>query len=238
MVLVGRHGMDHNPMDSNDRSLPILSAEEVRVLACLVEKEFTVPDSYPLTLNALIAACNQKTSREPVVDYDAATVERALQSLKERGFVRMVSGAEHRVPKYKHDMPFMLRLNAAQTAVLTVLMLRGAQTVGEIRGRTDRMHSFGSLDEVGDILRDLQDHHGRKLVTELDRLPGAKEPRFAHLLCGEEAVASMAPTPSVRSVTHSGIAPDLEALRAEVAVLRSELAELRSEFEALRQQLE
>ena len=133
-------------MEPNDRALPVLSAEEARVLASLVEKELTTPDNYPLTLNSLVAACNQKTSRDPVVNYDAATVELALRALRERGLVRFVSGAEHRVPKYKHDMPFLLRLNAAQTAVVTVLMLRGAQTVGEIRGRTDRMHSFASLE--------------------------------------------------------------------------------------------
>jgi uncharacterized protein YceH (UPF0502 family) len=223
-------------MQPVDSSLPVLSAEEVRVLGCLVEKELTVPDSYPLTLNSLLSACNQKTSREPVVDYDAATVEHALQSLKERGFVRVVSGAEHRVSKYKHDMPFMLRLNPAQTAVLTVLMLRGAQTVGEIRGRTDRMHSFASLEEVAETLRDLQDHSGRQLVTELERLPGTKEPRFAHLLSGEEAV-TLQPVPgAVRSGT--GPSRDLEALRGEVAALREELAQLRADFLALRRQFE
>lgn len=223
-------------MESNDRSLPILSTEEVRVLGCLVEKELTVPDSYPLTLNSLLAACNQKTSREPVVEYDTATVEHALQALKERGFVRSVSGAEHRVPKYKHDMPFMLRLNPAQTAVLTVLMLRGPQTVGEIRGRTDRMHSFQSLDEVAETLRDLLDHSGRQLVTELERLPGTKEPRFAHLLCGEDGIVQAPVSTSIRP----GASPssEVEKLREEVAALRAELSQLRDEFLALRREFE
>lgn len=223
-------------MELNDRSLPLLSPEEVRVLGCLVEKELTVPDSYPLTLNSLLSACNQKTSREPVVEYDAATVDHALQALKGHGFVRAVSGSEHRVPKYKHDMPFMLRLNPAQTAVLTVLMLRGAQTVGEIRGRTDRMHSFASLEEVADTLRDLQDHSGRQLVTELERLPGTKEPRFAHLLSGEEALTHLPAPGAPRGSAGSG--REIEALREEVATLREELAQLREEFLALRRQFE
>ena len=224
-------------MELNDRSLPVLSAEEVRVLACLVEKELTTPDNYPLTLNALLAACNQKTSRDPVVEFDASTVERCLQSLKERGFVRSVSGAEHRVPKFKHDMPFMLRLNPVQTAVLTVLMLRGPQTIGEIRGRSDRMYSFDSLDEVAGALNDLGDLNGRTLVTELERLPGTKEPRYAHLLSGESALAMSAVPPTGRGSRANGAA-DLDALREEVAQLREEIAAVRAELGEFRKQFE
>ena len=222
-------------MESSDRTLPLLSPEEVRILGCLVEKELTTPDNYPLTLNSLISAANQRTSRDPVVDYDLSTVEQALQSLKQRGFVRSVSGAEHRVPKYKHDMPFMLRLNAAQTAVLTVLMLRGAQTIGEIRGRTDRMHSFDSLEDVADVVRDLQDLSGRRLVTELERLPGTKEPRYAHLLCGEDAIPA---APSTPSASRTSGASEIAQLREEVEALRQELAALRTEFAAFRTQFE
>ncbi|MCZ2157671.1 MAG: YceH family protein, partial [Bryobacterales bacterium] len=147
-------------MESSEPIVPVLSAEEVRILGSLVEKELTTPDNYPLTLNSLLAACNQKTSRDPVMSLDTAAAERAIQSLKERGFVRSVSGAEHRVPKFKHDLPFMLRLNPAQTAVLTVLMLRGPQTIGEIRGRTDRMYSFHGLEEVAETIESLEDLNG------------------------------------------------------------------------------
>lgn len=209
----------------------ILSPEEARVLACLVEKELTTPDSYPLTLNSLLAACNQKSSRFPVVNYDSATVEAAIAVLKHHGFLRAISGAEHRVPKYRHDMPFILRLNPAQTAVLTVLMLRGPQTVGEIRGRTDRMHEFDSLEEVADTLRDLKDHLGRALVVELERLPGTKEPRFAHLLSGppDESLIAAAAAPA-RSIVRQ----DSE----ESATLRQELEETRLEVLALAEKLE
>lgn len=224
-------------MELNDRSLPVLSPEEVRILGCLVEKELTTPDNYPLTLNALLAACNQKTSREPVVEFDAATVDQGLRSLKERGFVRSVSGAEHRVPKFKHDMPFMLRLSPAQTAVMTVLMLRGPQTVGEIRGRSDRMHSFDSLDEVASALTDLKDLNGRKLVVELERLPGTKEPRFAHLLSGEDAVA-VSVAAGVGRGSEAGRGGELAALREEIEQLREEVAAVRAELGEFRKQFD
>ncbi|MCW5965745.1 MAG: YceH family protein [Bryobacterales bacterium] len=213
----------------------LFTPEEARVLGCLVEKELTTPDGYPLTLNSLLAACNQKTSRDPVVNYDAATVQLAIQGLKEKGYLRVVSGAEHRVPKYKHDLPFMLRLSPAQTAVLTVLMLRGAQTVGEIRGRTDRMHEFATLDDVAETLRDLMDHMGKQLVTELERLPGTKEPRFAHLLCGIPVVSAPSPTDPWRPAADPSA---LGSLREDVDALRAELQLLRDEFTAFRQQFE
>lgn len=214
----------------------LLSAEEARVLACLVEKELTTPDYYPLTLNALVAACNQKSSRYPVVNYDNGTVEAAIASLKQKGYVRVVSGAEHRVPKYKHDMHFMLRLNPAQAAVLTVLMLRGAQTVEEIRGRTDRMYDFSSLEEVSDVLRDLKDHAGRVLVAELERLPGTKESRFVHLLSGEPDTESLqAAVGRAAAPTSAG---DIAELRAEVDALRETVKTLQEEFARFRQQFE
>lgn len=224
-------------MESSARSLPVLSAGEVRILGCLVEKELTTPDNYPLTLNSLLAACNQKTSRDPVMSLDAVAVEEGLRSLKERGFVREVSGAEHRVPKFKHDMPFMLRLNHAQTAVLTVLMLRGAQTAGELRGRTERMYSFDSLDDVASTLDSLRDLNGRRLVMELERQPGTKEPRYTHLLAGEEAAASL----RVAAITGGESAErrdEIAELREEIAEVREELATLRTEFAKFREQFD
>ncbi len=213
-------------------SFTLFTPEEVRVLGCLVEKELTTPENYPLTMNSLIAACNQKTSRDPVASYSQDTVQLAIQGLKERGFARVVSGAEHRVPKYKHDISFMFRLNSAQTAVLTVLMLRGPQTVGEIRGRTDRMHEFASLDEVAETLRDLMDHVGKQLVTELERLPGTKEPRFAHLLCGADGIPqSDSPKTPAEGTTATTIRAEVDALRAELAELREEFRNFRKQFE-------
>lgn len=212
---------------------PLFTPEEARVVGCLVEKELTTPDGYPLTLNSLIAACNQKTSRDPVVNYDADAVQLAIQGLKEKGYLRVVTGAEHRVPKYKHDLPFMLRLNPAQTAVLTVLLLRGAQTVGEIRGRTDRMYEFHSLDDVAEVLRDLMDHMGKQLITELERLPGTKEPRYAHLLCGTPVVSQ--PSAGDRIGAPSASA-SLAQLQEDVAGVRAELEDLRREFAAFRAQ--
>jgi uncharacterized protein len=214
----------------------MLSPEEARVLGSLVEKELTTPDNYPLTLNSLVAACNQKTSRDPVVEYTAADVETAVDSLKAKGLARVVSGAEHRVPKYKHDMPFMLRLQPGQVAALTVLLLRGPQTVGEIRNRTERMYEFASLEEVAETLRDLEDHMGRVLVTALERLPGTKEPRFAHLFCGEPPQVA---THETRSRSGGGsTAEAITTLQSEVQTLQQELAHLREEFAQFRQQFQ
>lgn len=224
-------------MEPSDRSLYTLSTEEVRILGSLVEKQLTTPDNYPLTLNSLLSACNQKTSREPVMSLDAATIEAGLQSLKEKGFVRSVSGAEHRVAKFKHDMPFMLRLSLAQTAVLTVLMLRGPQTVGELRSRTERMHSFGSIGEVAAALESMKDLNGRNLVMELERLPGMKEPRYAHLLSGEESANAL-----ISSFTadeeEPGLRDELTELRREVEELRSQVATLQDAFSEFRKQFE
>jgi uncharacterized protein len=216
--------------------LLLLTPEEARVLGCLVEKDLTTPDNYPLTLNSLLAACNQKTSRDPVVEYAAEDVETAIEGLKAKGLVRVVSGAEHRVPKYKHDMPFMLRLRPGQVAALTVLLLRGAQTIGEIRTRTERMHAFNSLEEVADTLRDLEDHMGKALVTAMERLPGTKEPRFAHLLCGQpmqtpgaEARGRVQTGPTSEAI--AALQADVQALQAEVADLRAQLQEFKQQFQ-------
>lgn len=171
-----------------------LSPAEVRVLGCLVEKEATVPDSYPLTLNSLRNACNQTTSRDPVVDYSDHDVEQALTALRSRGLTRTVHSTSNRAVKFRHVLPDVLQLDAAETAVLSVLMLRGPQTVGELKGRTERQHPFDSTDAVAATLAGLA---GREhpLVRRLERQPGQKDARWLHLLSPEPEVAPVAAQP-------------------------------------------
>lgn len=164
-----------------------LSPEEARVLGCLAEKEATVPDSYPLTLNGLRTACNQSTSRDPVVSYDDHTVEQALAALRARGLTRTVHSTSNRAAKYRHVLPDALGLDPAETAVLAVLMLRGPQTVGELKSRSDRQHAFDSIDAVADVLAQLAD---RGMVLQLERQPGQKDARWVHLLSPVESSGS------------------------------------------------
>jgi uncharacterized protein YceH (UPF0502 family) len=166
-----------------------LDPYEVRVLGCLIEKEATTPDVYPLTLNSLRSACNQSTSRDPVVAYTDPEIERALTSLRGRGLTRTVHSTSNRAVKFRHVLPDVLRLEPAETAVLSVLMLRGAQTVGELKGRTERQHRFDSIDEVGAVLAALA---GRDdpLVRRLERQPGQKDARWVHLLAPFDAPAA------------------------------------------------
>lgn len=160
-----------------------MSPEQLRVLGCLIEKQRTTPDAYPLSLNALRLACNQSTNRDPVVDYDETTIRDALHRLERRGLVRLASGAGSRASKYRHLLAEALPMDDGEQAVMCVLMLRGAQTPGELKQRTERMHGFANLQEVGETLERLIE---RGLVARLDRRPGQKEERYDHLL-GEEA---------------------------------------------------
>jgi uncharacterized protein YceH (UPF0502 family) len=169
----------------SDADAPGLTDAEVRVLGVLVEKQLTTPDYYPLTLNALVNACNQTTSRDPVVSYDEATVTRALDGLRDKKFAFVFSGADSRVLKYGHKLAERLELAPDETAALCVLLLRGPQTAGEIRTRTGRLHAFTSLAEVDATLATLAAKRPHALVTRLPRQPGFKEARFAHLLSGE-----------------------------------------------------
>ena len=156
--------------------------EELRVLGCLIEKQRTTPDAYPLSVNALRLACNQSTNRDPVVDWDEVTVRTAAQRLGERGWARFTSGAGSRAAKYRHTFDAALDLSPADSAVLCVLILRGSQTPGELKARTGRMHGFGSLAEVQETLDGLA---ARELVASLARRPGQKEQRYEQLLGGE-----------------------------------------------------
>lgn len=209
-----------------------LSPEEVRVLGALVEKQLSTPDYYPMTVNALTQACNQKTNREPVVSYSESVVQETLDLLLRKRLAGTASGASMRATKYRHALAEAFELDTPELAVLGVLMLRGPQTVGEIRGRTGRMHAFESLEQVEAVLHDLATRE-EPLVAELERQPGQKEARFAHLLAGEpEIAAPTEPTPLAASPTR------LQALEDEVASLRSELDDLRNAFESFRAQFE
>ncbi|HKN40882.1 MAG TPA: YceH family protein, partial [Acidimicrobiia bacterium] len=160
-----------------------LTPEELRVVACLVEKQFTTPDSYPLTENAVVAACNQLSNRNPVVAYDNNTVRVTLTALRQRGFARVVHTPGARVPKHRQILDDALGLSRAEVSLLAVLALRGPQTVGELRTRTERMHDFASLSEVEEVLESLA-ARDEALVARLERQPGQKEARYAQLLAG------------------------------------------------------
>ncbi len=222
----------------------ILNEYEVRVLGALVEKKITTPEYYPLTVNALINACNQKSSRDPVVSYDEATVQKALQSLREKKLAYVFSGADARVPKYGHLFPEAMDLSHAETAVMCVLMLRGAQTPGELRTRTASLYSFDSLEDVELALQSLMDDDIRKdpLVVRLPRQPGTKESRYAHLLSGEVNLEQLSVVAVPRATSSSATASVKEeriaTLEAEVAALKQELSELKQQFAAFKQQFE
>jgi len=190
---------------------------ELRVLGCLIEKQRTTPDQYPLSLNALRLACNQTTNRDPVVDYDEGTIRDALARMSNRGWVRLASGPGSRAAKYRHLFDDALNLSADDISLLAVLMLRGAQTPGELKQRTERLHSFESLPQLEETLEDLV---GRELVARLPRRPGQKELRYAHLL-GEEQVESV----PVDAAPVEGLGARVAALEERVARLEEALAQ-------------
>lgn len=218
-------------------------AVEIRVLGCLIEKQRTTPDAYPLSLNALRLACNQSTNRDPVVQYDEAALRDALQRLYRRGWTRLASGHGSRAAKYRHLLDEALGLAGEELAVLAVLMLRGAQTPGELKQRTERLHGFGELAAVEAVLERLI---ARELVARLERRPGQKEERYVQLLGGGEAAAAPATsapaTPAVPVADGASAAgpaaavPEEDArlarLEREVAALRAELARLRADLGA------
>jgi len=203
-----------------------LTPVEVRVVGSLLEKEVTTPDTYPLTLNALVAACNQSTGRAPVLQLEHREVEAAVRSLKERGLVRFVHPSHGgRREKYRHVVPEALELGAPERAVLCTLALRGPQTPGELKGRTDRLHPFGHLEDVQRALEGLAERP-EALATRLPRRLGQKELRWAHLLCGEPQDLEEVDRP-VAAPHRSDRVAELEervtALEAGVAELRAEL---------------
>src|SRR5215213_4653651 len=166
----------------------VLNEVEVRVLGSLVEKQLTTPEYYPLTLNALTNACNQKSNRDPVVSFNEPTVTQAIESLREKNLVYVFYGSTSRVPKYKHMMPEVLRLDEREVALLCVLMLRGPQTLGELKERAGRLAEFTALGEVEETLSSMSVKDSEPLVVKLPRQPGQKEARYAHLLSGDVSV--------------------------------------------------
>lgn len=211
-----------------------LTEIETRVVGALVEKQLTTPEYYPLTLNALVAACNQKTNREPVVSYSDETVQKALDDLRERNLVYVFYGSTSRVPKYKHMLPQVYELEASETAVICVLMLRGAQTLGELRERTGRLYEFSGIGEVNETL-DRLEKRDEPLVVRLERQAGQKEARFAQLLSGEPGAAVYAP-----KVSSTGSAGNerIEKLEQEIENLRGEFDEFRRMFDEFKKQFE
>ena len=211
-----------------------LTEVETRICGALIEKQLTTPEYYPLTLNALVAACNQKSNREPVVAYDEETVTRALDNLRERNLVYVFYGSTSRVPKYNHMLPDVYELEPSETAVLCVLLLRGAQTLGELRERTGRLYEFRGLGDVNETLDALL-KKDEPLIVKLERQPGQKEARYAHLLSGE--VASYQP-PEKSSSRASAENERIENLERELENLRSEFNLFRQEFEDFKKQFE
>ena len=209
-----------------------LTSVEARVLGSLIEKDITTPDYYPLSLNALVNACNQKNNREPVMNLDENAVRDALAGLQEQRLAGPARGADSRVAKYEHRLQEVFNFTRGETALLCVLLLRGPQTPGELRGRTERMFRFEHLDDVEATLRRLMDRDP-PLVKVLQRQPGTKEARYTHLLSGEPEESRSAPVGVLPSSTDGDRVGRLEA---EIAELRRELRELRQEFGEFKKQ--
>jgi uncharacterized protein len=217
-----------------------LTAEEVRVLGCLIEKEKTTPEYYPLTLNAITLACNQKSNRDPVVRYDQQTVVRALDELRIKKITWQCLTPGSRVPKYQHNFSDVIACTQAEEAVLAILMLRGPQTVGEIKGRSGRLYEFQALDEVQDTLDALMTRDENPLVIKLPRQVGRKESRYAQLLSGEpeiEDVEVAMPKEQARiAVDHEN--QRIAKLEETVEGLQDQLSELQNSFIEFTKQFE
>jgi len=215
----------------------LLDEVETRVLGALVEKDITTPDYYPLSLNALVNACNQKNNREPVMNLDENVVRQALDALHAKNLVGPVSGADSRVTKYEHRLQEAFNFNRGETAILCVLLLRGPQTPGELRGRTERMQRFEAIDDVQSTLQRLMQRQP-PLVTVLLRQPGTKEARYMHLLSGDMKDVSLARAPSPAIANNPVDTKRLALLEGEVQELRKEVANLKQQLASFRKQFE
>lgn len=209
----------------------ILDSDEVRVLGSLLEKEITTPEYYPLSLNALLNACNQKSNRDPAVHFDEDTLERALYTLREKGLALNITGAGSRVVKFGHRLSEKLNLGRRELAILCELMLRGPQTLGELRTRGERMHRFDDTSEVETVLDRMPE-----LATKLPRRPGEKEARYAHLLSGAPVIPASGEASEEAPVPAR--ADRFSALETEVAQLRRELDDLKQQFAGFQKQFE
>ena len=214
-----------------------LDAVEVRVLGALLEKEITTPEYYPLSLNALINACNQKSNRDPVMALDESAVRAALESLNEKNLAGQASSADSRVPKSIHHLQEVFNFDRRESAVLCVLMLRGPQTPGELRGRTERMYKFEDLSVVESALHRLMEREP-PLVMRLARQPGTKESRYAHLLSGELEEWSAPEETQTAAFPSSQDDQRITRLETEIETLRKEVADLRQQLEDFRKQFE
>jgi uncharacterized protein YceH (UPF0502 family) len=208
---------------------------EVRVLGSLVEKQVTTPEYYPLTLNALMLACNQKNNRSPITSYDETTVAGALETLREKNFAYVFYGSTSRVPKYKHVLPEVLHLTQPELALMCVLLLRGPQTTGELATRAFRLHEFSGLEDVESTLNSLISREPDPLVMRLPRQAGQKEVRFAHLLSGEVIVDT---APEALAPARGRGNDRVAALEAEVETLKAEVGMLKNQFEGFKKQFE
>ena len=218
----------------------VLTEIEIRVLDSLIEKQLATPEYYPLTLNALVAACNQKTSRDPVVNYNDTQVLSAIDDLRDKNFVYVFYGSSSRTPKYKHMMPEVFELSTSQVALMCVLMLRGAQTLGELRERTGRLYEFSGFAEVEDDLNALVTNDIQPLVVRLPRQPGQKEARLAHLLAGEAAISAATERTVNLEQTAANPAQSerIARLETQVETVTAELENLKQMFEDFKKQFE
>ena len=227
------------PAPPSDFRIPMpLGAEELRVLGCLIEKQFLTPDIYPMTLNSIVTACNQKTSRDPVTSYDEETVDAVLVMLQDKRLAQRISGPDHRVPKYRELLGVSTGLRVSELALLCVMMLRGPNTLNELKDRTARIHNFADLDEVEQTLERLIARDPQYLVVKLPRLTGQKEQRYTHLLAGEVDAETLAVAAAISS---SPIAPRedrIAKLEGEVSELRQQIASLQEQFADFRKQFE
>lgn len=216
----------------------ILTEIETRVLGSLIEKDITTPDYYPLSLNGLVNACNQKNNRDPVMTLDETAVREALSTLQEKRLAGPASGADSRVTKYEHRSQEVFNFDRREIAIVCVLLLRGPQTPGELRGRTDRMYHFEALEDVVSTLDRLA-HREPPLAAMLPRQPGTKESRYMHLFSGEApAAAEVAQAPTPVTTSSGSTTERIAKLEEDVATLRSELSEIQQQLAAFRKQFE
>ena len=215
----------------------VLTDVEARVLGALVEKDITTPDYYPLSLNALVNACNQKNNRDPVMNLDENQVREALSGLEAMGLAGPASSADSRVTKYEHHLQDVFNFSRGETAVICVLLLRGPQTLGELRGRTERLHRFEDLEAVQAALQHLM-RREPPLAVMLPRQPGTKESRYAHLLSGEITVTAPASRGAAPAAAEGGDQDKILRLEGQLATLEREVSDLKQTVEALRKRFE
>lgn len=216
----------------------LLTDIEVRVLGALVEKQVTTPEYYPLTLNSLTLACNQKNNRHPVTSYSENEVANALETLREKNLTYVFHGSTSRVPKYKHVMPEVMHLSPAETALMCALMLRGPQTAGELRGNASRLYEFSGLEEVDATMNGLIAHEPEPLVVRLARQPGQKEARVAHLLAGPPSEEVLSEAPARVSSSRQNDRERIESLEQTLTALKQEVESLKQQFGEFKKQFE